>query len=107
MVTIEAKNNISALSPAPLEHTVTVKDDIGDIVVKLHPEPAASGELVISTDQNFDITVSTSIKQEVFFTFKFSQNFTYGPVQALTGRWKVTHKYETVSYTHLTLPTKA
>ena len=94
MVTIEAKNNISALSPAPLEHTVTVKDDIGDIEVKLHPEPAASGELVISTNQNFEITVATSIKQEVTFTFKFSQNFTSDPVVAPTGRTKITHKYE-------------
>lgn len=94
MVTIEAKNNISALSPEPLEHTVTVIDDIGNIEVQLHPERAVSGDLVISTYQDFEITVSTSIKQEVTFTFKFSQNFTSDPVVAPTGRTKITHKYE-------------
>ena len=94
MVTIEAKNNISALSPASLEHTVTVIDNIGDIEVQLDPEPTASGELVISTDQTFGIIVSTSFKQEVFFTFKFSQNFTLGPVRALNGGTRTTYKYE-------------
>ena len=68
--------------------------DIGDIEVQLHPEPAVSGDLVISTNQDFDTTVSTTIKQEVNFTFKFSENFTSRPVLAETGRTKITHKYE-------------
>ena len=92
VVTVEAKNNISA-NPAQLNYSMNVTVDI-DIEVKLHPEPTVSGDLVISTNENFETTVSTSIDQEVTFTFKFSQNSIADLVRA-KGRTKKTHKYET------------
>ena len=94
-VKVEAKNNISAQSLASLNHSMTVKVDISDRQVQLHPELTDSRQLVISTNQNFEITVSTSIKQPVNFTFKFSENFTSGPIPAKAGHTKVRHKYET------------
>ena len=91
MVTVEAKNNISA-NPAQLHYSMTV---IADIKVQLYPEPAVSGNLLISTNEIFEITVSTSIKQKVNFTFKFSENFTSDPVLAPSGETAtITHKYE-------------
>lgn len=92
MVTVEAKNNISA-NPAQLNYSMNVTVDI-DIEVKLHPEPTVSGDLHISTNEDFETTVTTSIQQEVTFTFKFSQNSIADLVQAKGGT-KKTHKYET------------
>ena len=92
MVTVEAKNNISA-KPAQLNYPMTVID-IGDIEVQFYPGLAVSGDLLISTNQNFEITVSTSIKQKVNFTFKFSENFTSDPELAPTGETTITYKYE-------------
>ena len=93
-VKVEAKNNISAPSLASLNHSMTVKVDIGDLEVQVHPELTDSGQLVISTNQNFEITVSTSIKQPVKFTFKFCENCS-DPILAKNGHTKKTHKYET------------
>ena len=52
VVTVEAKNNISA-KPAQLNYPMTVTD-IGYIEVQFYPGLAVSGDLLISTNQNFE-----------------------------------------------------
>ena len=94
VITVEAKNSISA-NPAQLKYSMNVTFDI-DIKVQLHPEPTVRGDLVISTNEDFETTVTTSIQQEVTFTFKFSQNSKADLVQATKGGTKKTHKYGTV-----------
>lgn len=92
-IIVKARNNISS-SPRNLTFQVTVKGKIGDITIELRPEPTAEKHILkISTNQNFGITVSTSIKQPVSYTFKFSDDFMSKPIHTADGNTKITHKY--------------
>ena len=77
-----------------LHRLVRVKGKIGDIEITIRPKRTDNGVLEISTNENFGITVSTKIEQEVKYTFKFSNDSVKSPPVALKGHTKITHRYE-------------
>lgn len=90
---IKAKNNIST-SPLPLQFTVQVMGEIGEILIQLHPAPTVEKVLKIATKQQFEVGISVSVKQAVNYTFDFGEDSLSTDVVTDDGDTKVTHTYD-------------
>ena len=91
-IEITADNNIQGKNKT-LQHELSVWGKMGNITVEVRPSMTTAHSLNISTDQEFEISVSSSENTAINYTFFFGNGHI---VRESTshGRTKVSHKYE-------------
>lgn len=101
---ITAANNIEN-SSQELRHTLQVRGKIGDLTVELRPAKTTSGVLNISTEQEFEISVSSSEAVPINYTFYFNDTKPPSKEYASDGKTKVSYTY--VVYTSYNVTVQA